>query len=433
MRRLIIVLLLAGLAIGIVAQEEGGTADQEFEFGAVSEGEKPDGDGFQIYGYILEKAEIVRNDDSADAGNTLSVRIKAEWVPSDHLSFVSEFCIAGAYGADNPFAVAKEFGLAVAGMEDEHWSFEADHLYGRANFGSFDFTFGKQPIAWGTSYVFNPTARTCSASSMDYASEETPGVIALAPSFAVGDALSLSGYLAFQDRFQRKTADMDEGDFRNLPFGAKVTGVIGSFDLSVSFIREVLYDEIGAAFRRRAYLGSDFAGAIWNFGVYGEATLGLPDYVAEGTGPDDFDVWRDLEAAVGFDYTFSGIDLETRAEYYYRGVGAEKKADYDPLPLISGESSVVGKHYLFLYASRTFAHYYKLTFATLTNLLDGSWMLLPEIVWDAASNLEIRLGAYVPLGSVGSEYDGTYVLSSLGAGEVDLIKPQLFVIGRVSF
>jgi hypothetical protein len=38
----------------------------------------------------------------------------------------------------------------------------------------------------------------------------------------------------------------------------------------------------------RAYIGADFAGAVGNFGVYGEATLALPGTVAGGTGPDDF-------------------------------------------------------------------------------------------------------------------------------------------------
>ncbi len=426
MRNLFLAFLLAVAAIaGAAAQEETPEPAPSGPGGAK---------GLEVFGYILEKASVVGAEDgSVLAGNALSARFKANWPLSDRLSFFSEFRVLGSFGADNAAALARSYGLPVPSTEDEHWSLEVDHLYGRANFGVFDLSFGKLPVAWGTSYVFNPTAKAYSAASLDYSSEETPGTLAIAPSLVLGPALSVSGYLAFQDRLSRSGTDIAEGEFMNLPFGVKATGILGSFDVSVSFIKEVLYDGTGAAYRRRAYIGADFAGAVWDFGVYGEAALGLPDSVADGTGPSDFDLGRDLEAAVGFDYTFLDIEVETRAEYYYRGEGAGRKEDYDASELLTGSSSVLGRHYLFLYASRVTADYFKLTLAALANLGDGSWMLLPEIAWDAASDLEVKLGAYVPLGSRGSEYDGRFDLSGLGLGEVDLITPRIHASVKLSF
>jgi hypothetical protein len=138
--------------------------------------------------------------------------------------------------------------------------------------------------------------------------------------------LSLSGYLAFQDRLGQSGASLAEGDFKNLPFGVKATGVIGSFNLSVSFLRETI----------RAISYDDF----------------IPGFVANRTGPNDFDLERDLEFAVGFDYTIPIISVDTRTEYYYRGEGAKQKEDYNPLLLMSEVSPVLGTSYLFLYTSR---------------------------------------------------------------------------------
>jgi hypothetical protein len=225
----------------------------------------------------------------------------------------------------------------------------------------------------------------------------------------------------------------------------KAAGVIGSFNISVSFlretIREITYDGLSSLAPavvlvpeyRRAYIGADFAGAVWNFGMYGEAALGLPGSVADGTGPVDFNLERDFEFAVGFDSTIPVISVDTRAEYYYRGEGAKQKSDYDPLLLMSGASPVLGRHYLFLYASRLIANYFMVTCASLTNLTDNSWMLLPEITWDAASNLEVKLGAYIPIGAEGSEFDGRYDMSPLLPGTVDLVKPQIYTSVKLSF
>jgi hypothetical protein len=100
---------------------------------------------------------------------------------------------------------------------------------------------------------------------------------------------------------------------------------------------------------------------------------------------------------------------------------------------MSGVSPVLGRHYLFLYASRLIGNYFTVAYASLTNLTDNSWMLLPEITWDAASNLEIKLGAYIPIGAKGSEFDGRYDMSPLLPGKVDLVKPQIYTSVKLSF
>lgn len=410
-----------------------------------------------VYGYARLSAGLyglgIPPDPVSGAG--LRVRLKADWEPSPSLAFRMEAEYAVAYGWMNEHARLDHYGiptylgsvLAALGVpsagpgdlypyQDFHGGLSVDHAYGRVNFGPLDLTFGKLPIAWGTAYVFNPTSRVVPAGGLDPASEETAGILALAPSLALGSRTSVQTYLAFQDRSLRGASTVEEGSPKNLPFGVRIQTVVGAFDLSVSFLREVLWEETlsgTAGFRRRAWLGLDLAGVLGPFGVYGEAALGLPSSVLAGTGPGDFDALRDLEASGGFDWTVPGIGVELRMEYYYRGSGPSRLEEYDPSVLLSGASSVLGRHYLFLYTARTFSDYWTLSLASLANAADGSWVLLPGLSWEAKENLTLEAGAVLPFGPEGSEFDGRRDLSAYGLGTVDLTEASVFASLKLSF
>ena len=50
--------------------------------------------------------------------------------------------------------------------------------------------------------------------------------------------------------------------------------------------------------------------------------------------------------------TISGVEVETRLEYYYQGSGAKSKADYNLLIVLSGERLVNARNYGFLFAEK---------------------------------------------------------------------------------
>jgi len=414
-------------------------------------------ESFAVYGYaqVLASGYSFPEPEGPVSGAVLRVRLKADWEPSDSLAFHLEAEYDTSFGGSNEYAQLEHLGiptylgslLAALGepvsapgdlypYQDFHGSLFVDHAYGRANFGPLDLAFGKMPVAWGTAYVFNPTARTVPAGGLDPASEETPGILVLAPSLALGRRGSVQAYLAFQERSLRGATTLEEGRPENLPFGVRIQATAGSFDLSFSFLREVVWTETlsgSAAFERRSWLGLDLAGALGPFGVYGEAALGLPSSVLSGTGPSDLDPARDLEASGGFDWTVPGIQVEVRGEYHYRGSGPTRPEDYDPAVILSGASSVLGRHYVFLYAARTLADYGTLSLAALVNAADASWMLIPRLSWEAAANLEFQAGAALPFGPAGSEFDGRRDLSAYGLGTVDLTAPSASVSLKLSF
>jgi len=392
-----------------------------------------------LYGYLVNFSTINLYTsgfriEEAEMGNTLYLRLKGDSEPEDGLHFHFEASYTGSTGNQNPFAIYDSYGLVPTGYEQSEFPYEnfvhslaVDHLWGSAAVGPLDLQFGKMPIAWGTGYAFNPTARTAPSAFMETVSEETPGTIGLAPSVQLGPGLALQGYLAFQDRNHLTTAALSDGDFNNLPFGVKLQVAAGSFDLSAGFIKEVINS--GSSYTRYYYLSGDFAGAVWNFGIYGEASLRFP-----GSGSSlslDYSAYEPLdmlELAAGFDYTIPGIDVVNRVEYYHHGPGESSKDLYDNTKLLSGELMVQGEDYIFLHLEKQLFNYLTISAGGMFNLNDFSGVIFPDISYELYSNFIVSMGGYLFAGGADTEFGGEY-----GPESIDLTEPALYVRMKLSF
>mgnify|MGYP001138405819 FL=1 len=69
-------------------------------------------------------------------------------------------------------------------------------------------------------------------------------------------------------------------------------------------------------------------------------------------------------------------------------------------------------------------------FGSFINCNDGSFILMPELNYNAADNLEVILGSVVPHGEKGSEFNGTW---DVGGRKVELLKPSIYVQAKLSF
>ena len=390
---------------------------------------------FSLYGYVVNffNANLYADDwriTDSDYGNILYGRLKGDWNPGDNLSFHTELAYQGSVGNKNPFVVYESYGLGSfifdgpATDPEEETQFDypfndfvqsvyVDHLWGSINLGSFDVQFGKLPIAWGTGYFFNPTSRTALMPFLELVSEETPGTIGVIPSISFfGGLLSVQGYAAFQDKTHSTFPDGVDGDWANLPFGLKLQGIAGSFDLSVSWIKEVIYTRPDFTkpeyvYHRTHYLGADFAGAIWNFGVYGEAALEMWDESQEKPAFKDNPFFDLLEVCLGFDYPIPVLEIDTRVEYYHYGPGTREKSAYgDSISkLLSGQQMVLAEDYLLFHFERSFLDYFTIGTAGFINLNDRSLGFVPELSGEPYENLQVGLGAMLFLGDEGSEFD----------------------------
>ena len=391
---------------------------------------------FSLYGYLVNFSTINFYTsgfrvEEAEMGNTLYLRLKGDSEPENGLHFHFEASYTGSTGNQNPLAIYESYGMETDQAEYPYTDFvqslAVDHLWGSAAVGPLDLQFGKMPIAWGTGYAFNPTARTAASAFMETVSEETPGTIGLAPSVQLGPGLALQGYLAFQDRNHLTSAALSDGDFNNLPFGVKLQVAAGSFDLSAGFIKEVINS--GSSYTRYYYLSGDFAGAVWNFGIYGEASLRFP-----GSGSSltlDYSAYEPLdmlELVAGFDYTIPGIDVVSRVEYYHHGPGESSKDLYDNTKLLSGELMVQGEDYIFLHLERQLFNYLTISAGGMFNLNDFSCVIFPDISYELYSNFIVSMGGYLFAGGADTEFGGEY-----GPEPIDLTEPALYIRMKLSF
>ncbi|MFH2115160.1 MAG: hypothetical protein ABIJ86_11710 [Spirochaetota bacterium] len=396
---------------------------------------------FSLHGYVINYSEIrlIEDDErvnDVDTGNVLYLRLKGDFDPEEALHFHFEASYTGSTGNQNPFALFAGYGLIPSDQAQTDYPYQdfiqdtaLDHVWGSFAAGPLDLQFGKMPIAWGTAYVFNPSSRVASGAFMETVSEETPGTLGIAPSIRILPDMALQAYLAFQDKSHSTVAVMEAGSFDNLPFGIKLQASAGKFDLSAGFIKEVL---AGASYSRNYYLSVDFAGAVWNFGIYGEASIRLP---GDGTSFSlDFGGYRFpdmLEVATGFDYSIPGIELSSRVEYYHHGSGASSKDLYDMSRTLSGELPVQGKDYAFLHFERVFSNYLTLSAGGLWNLNDLSGVLFPGVAYELYSNLLISAGAYFFVGEADTEFGGGYGIPPLD--QIDLTESAVFFRLKLSF
>jgi len=394
-----------------------------------------------VYGYATSLASVDFRElpsEEAELGAIAYVRVKGDFRPQEGLAFHIEASYDARTGYQNEFVQALDAALAAPGSPSFVSSIKIEQAYGSVVAGAFSLQAGLAPIGWGSAYVFNPTQRASRPVLLDPVADETPGTLAILPAWSPSDAFRLSGYVAFQDKSHRETIAAADGLIENLPFGVRAQTTIGNFDISACLIKEVDYVEnpfLGSgAYSRALFAGLDLAGAIWDFGVYAEAVMKLP-MGADGLTwtPGDFDFMDSLELAAGFDYMIPGVDVELRAEYYRRGWGADDKAAYDPIGLLTGATLLQARDYLFARLSRTFADYFTLDAGGLVNLNDKSAVAMAELSYSAMDNLELKLGGVLPWGPDGSEFEGRYDLSGLGMGVIDVMRSSVYASCKLSF
>jgi len=398
---------------------------------------------FSLYGYVVNffNANLYSDDwriTDSDYGNILYGRLKGDWDPGDSLSFHAELAYQGSVGNQNVGLVYEDYG--VAGVDTSIYSSVAvDHLWGSVNLGRFDLQFGKLPIAWGTGYFFNPTSRVAVTPFLETVSEETPGTMGFVPSISFLEGLlAVQGYLAFEDKSHKPFALQEERDWSYLPFGLKIQGILGSFDLSASWIKEVRFDAASTAYDKTHYFGTDFAGAIWNFGVYGEAALKMWDEANERFFFKDDPLWDLVELSIGFDYFIPFVEIDTRFEYFHYGPGERDTNGYDVRKLILGDQMVMGEDYLLLYLERSFLDYFSINAAGIVNVNDGSFIVAPEVSGQPFDNLDVALGAMLFCGPTGSEYNGEFSYDVLdpiipAPGDLDFTEPSVYLRCKLSF
>jgi len=261
-----------------------------------------------------------------------------------------------------------------------------DRAFIKFFFSSSDLIFGKQQIAWGTGYVFNPTDIWNIKDPTDPNSPKI-GVLAANLDFFFGENSSFNIIAA------------PGSNFDNMKYGFRLKSTAGRYEYSFSAVRDKSDDAALLNLPERIQLGSDFSGEIFEgIGFFGEAALSNPRY--PGMEFSDTDSAY-AQFCTGFDYTFKN-GLYVLGEYYYNGLGENDHKNYDLTAftrLTGGVMSGLAENYFSAVVSYPFLNDYTCTLIGLVNPGDISCALVPELEYAFHQNILVKLNSNLYLGS----------------------------------
>lgn len=260
---------------------------------------------------------------------------------------------------------------SISGLDQVIW----DRSYLKFVLPAADITAGKQRIAWGTGYIWNPTDVF---DPFEYkfavSEEERRGVDAVRVEIPLGAASKVEGVVLTGNPWDK------------LKKGLKLKTNINASDFSLSYI--YLGDN-------NFQLGYDNAGELWGLGVHSEAALVFPP------GTTNY-----LRAVLGWDYTFEN-GLGIGMEYYYNGAGKQDKADYDWAGLFAGNLTQLGKDYVYIGLSKLLDELTQVRLTFMANAGDMSYIIYPYYSRNIIENVDLNLEALFEGGAVGGEYQPT--------------------------
>ena len=295
-------------------------------------------------------------------GDVNRLRLKFDYKPNDQATLHLE---------PRYYFMLKSENLPITGVTD------LDHLVWDKYYFKFyspriSLTAGKQRIAWGSGYIWNPTdVFNPFVLSFTVKEEEETNVEAVRVEVPLGAAGGLDGYMLKDKR------------------GLRAKTNVGLFDLSVSYV-----DSGEAA----SQAGLDFSGDAWGAGVRGEAALKRNNV---------------LQYMLGWEYTLdNGIGLNL--EYYFNGLGKKDKNSYDWAGLASGSVNQLGMDYLYFGLNKILDEITTVKASVLTNLNDLSFLIYPSYTRNISQNVDLSLESMILGGPDGSEYNPGSTLDPTG-------------------
>jgi len=286
---------------------------------------------------------------------------------------------------------------AYGGYDAQFSPDEFDWRLDRANVSWFtdwlELRLGRQRLAFGSGYMFNPSDLFVQPSMLD-PTQDDPSSDALLTTFFLGQ-ISGVNLIAVPGR------EIADGSY-----GLRLYTNLAGFDLAGSYYHRGAYtSELDAHFIGFSATGEIVVGDWDGPGIWCEGGLDLP---YDPDGDDEVDsTWR---ASAGMNYTFTE-NFAATVEYYHDEAGGEEFVDYDWMGLMGGERFVLGRDYLFANLEMDLSALITLSAMSMVNLNDGSLMTGPMLRFNLSDNVEASLGGFLFLGDEETEF---------GHGEIDL-------------
>jgi hypothetical protein len=358
-----------------------------------------------LSGYLKNFSIMYRLAEPADSGDLASppllgqsntrLRLSLRYSPKDSLACLVAYDISPRvqdplFFRASPFAVSIATGSyrvvdfrtpIIPGRDDPAGSFGLYHNLDRLSVTirtkAGDLIVGRQPIAWGSGKITNPTDVIAPFSFYELDKEERFGVDAVRFRLSLGALSEFDAGYVIGERFR----------FARSAFFLRNRVHVLKTDVSVLLV----------GFQEDLLLGVDLARSLGGSGIWLEAAYVLPDALNRAS-PKPSDYGR---ITAGIDRSLTSR-LYGFLEYHFNGAGSARPAAYAMLfsqpAYTRGTVYLMGRNYLSLGATYQAAALIPVTGLVIWNATDGSFALSPQAEYNIAQNIYLGGGAYLGIG-----------------------------------
>lgn len=228
---------------------------------------------------------------------------------------------------------------------------------------------GKQSLYWGVGRVFRPLDIFNRTNYFE-------------PSYERAGSNALLGYVSLGDLTSLRAVVMPHGAMEQTLLGARAGTNIAGNDIGATVMHR--------SSERLTVVGAEVTGE-WAAGYWMEYAY----------------TWHDTlnysRISTGLDYTFP-LAIYAMTEYFYDGSGASDPAYYDYAQFAAGERQTLARHYLYASIGLLYNPFLRPLVSSITNLVDGGTIVIPQISYGIFENAEITLGSSHQFGSSESEF-----------------------------
>ncbi len=280
-----------------------------------------------------------------------------------------------------------------------------------------DIHIGRQPIAFGSAHVVNPTDILTSFTYTELNKEERVGIDAVRMKIPVGSLSEIDIGVVTGDNFSVKES------------AAFLRGKFFMFETDIS--------PLAIIFKQNLLLGFDIAGSIKDAGYWFEGAHVYANIADDHITTEDY-----FRFSTGLDYSF-GENLYAYIEYHFNGAGEDSPDRYGALILglenaiayREGAVYLYGRHYIAPGLSYQITPLLTFLAQALYNTGDRSILLSPNIQYSLSDNALIEAGAFAGIGK-GSEIirnSDTGVVNISANSEFSLYPDTFFLSAKYYF
>jgi hypothetical protein len=257
-----------------------------------------------------------------------------------------------------------------------------DRLALRFHAGSFSLTAGRFAVNYSVTSFFTPNDFFAPFSATSVNKLYKPGVDALRLGWSLGmaSAVEVVGVLGNDAQGVPTWA--------NSAVLAHARTLVGGFELSA----------LGGKVAQRWIAGGAVQGDLGPIGIRGEGHLGIPDRDGLGHTSSDLPLYGRLAIGPNVNINWRGLNFAVQYAYFSDGAASPTQYVARAARLFPDDSLYLGQHYVGTFAGLDIVPILHANVLAWVNAGDGSGIAGASLLYNAANEVDLIAGLYVPWG-----------------------------------